>query len=209
MIIWMLTPRPEALLMVYALSCLGGPNKGNTPMNSHGAGPPELIFLFSQVESVLQQLINSVHAQCTCRLLNGLCSSDQLLCCTDQGSEYHQKKKVVQVKSLKRRNSTKTWSAVKQNGFAGTCAGAPFVYSVSVSITIDKTDSTKLEVVNLSNSKSCTFRVSNYSNHIASLFSVLEALAAKKKRFFFLKAFENTENYNMKQSLKKTKTTPI
>lgn len=89
------------------------------------------------------------------------------------------------------------------------CAGAPFVYSVSVSITIDKTDSTKLEVVNLSNSKSCTFRVSNYSNHIASLFSVLEALAAKKKRFFFLKAFENTENYNMKQSLKTTKTTPI
>ena len=45
MIILTLTPRSKALLMVSALSCLGGSNKGNTPTNSHG--PPGLSFVLS------------------------------------------------------------------------------------------------------------------------------------------------------------------
>ena len=42
----MLTPRSEALLMVYALSCRGGSNKGNPPTNSHGS-PEHFFFVFS------------------------------------------------------------------------------------------------------------------------------------------------------------------
>ena len=49
-------------------------------------------FLFSQVQSVLQQLMTAVHAVGTYRLLSDLSSLDQLLCCKDQESENHQKK---------------------------------------------------------------------------------------------------------------------
>lgn len=41
-IILTLTPRFKALLMVSALSCLGGSNRGRRPTNSHG--PPVLSF---------------------------------------------------------------------------------------------------------------------------------------------------------------------
>ncbi|GER37096.1 hypothetical protein STAS_13476 [Striga asiatica] len=44
-IIFTLTPRSRALLMVSALSCLGGSKSGRRPTNSHGS--PALSFVFS------------------------------------------------------------------------------------------------------------------------------------------------------------------
>lgn len=41
-IIFTLNPRLSALLIVSALSCLGGSNKGMSPINCHGL--PELSF---------------------------------------------------------------------------------------------------------------------------------------------------------------------
>ena len=96
-----------------------------------------IFFMFSQVQSVLHQLMTSVHAQLTYRLLSGLSSTDQLLCCIDQEYEYHQMKKALKVKLLKIRNSSKNWSEVKQNQFVGTCSRALLAYLVPVSITIN------------------------------------------------------------------------